>query len=127
MSASRIWAALVALTAFALVGCTSSTPGPSAPATSVPNTSLPASPSAPSTPAFSVEPRATFETPWAMAFLPGTPWLAITERTGALHLLDPASGRSRAVRGCLPSGRRDREGSVTSFPGPRSPPTRSCT
>ena len=118
MSASRIWAALVALTAFALVGCTSSTPGPSAPATSVPNTSLPASPSAPSTPAFSVEPRATFETPWAMAFLPGTPWLAITERTGALHLLDPASGRSVAVAG-VPSVRAAGQGGLGDIvPGP---------
>ncbi|QIK72743.1 PQQ-dependent sugar dehydrogenase [Propioniciclava coleopterorum] len=43
--------------------------------------------------------RATFDEPWAMAFLPGTPWLAVTERTGALHLIDPASGKQLAVAG----------------------------
>ena len=48
---------------------------------------------------FVVHERATFGEPWAMAFLPGTPWLAITEQGGALHLWDHTSGATVEVTG----------------------------
>lgn len=48
---------------------------------------------------FVVAERARFGEPWAMAFLPGTPWLAVTERSGAFVLVDPLSGERRPVAG----------------------------
>lgn len=48
---------------------------------------------------FTLTERARFDEPWAMSFLPGTPWLAVTELSGALHLIDPANGRRLEVTG----------------------------
>lgn len=40
-----------------------------------------------------------FGTPWAMSFLPGTRWLAVTERSGALWLRDQDTGARIEVAG----------------------------
>ncbi|MEO6361052.1 MAG: PQQ-dependent sugar dehydrogenase, partial [Sphingomicrobium sp.] len=53
---------------------------------------------------FTMTEIAKFETPWAMAFLPGsgvplTKMALVTERDGRLWLLDTATGKSQAVGG----------------------------
>ena len=53
---------------------------------------------------FTVQPVATFSTPWAMAFLPGsgvrlTKLALVTEKEGKLWLVDTASGKRSAVSG----------------------------
>ncbi|WP_232548317.1 PQQ-dependent sugar dehydrogenase [Propioniciclava soli] len=48
---------------------------------------------------FTVAEVATFDTPWAMAFLPGTQTALVTEREGVLHLVDTASGEATEVEG----------------------------
>jgi glucose/arabinose dehydrogenase len=48
---------------------------------------------------FAVEEVDRLAEPWAMAFLPGTGDLLITERTGALHLRDAGSGERVEVGG----------------------------
>jgi glucose/arabinose dehydrogenase len=48
---------------------------------------------------FVVEEVDRLDAPWAMAFLPGTGDLLITERTGALHLRDAGSGERVEVGG----------------------------
>lgn len=74
---------------------------PTAPASTV---SPPATPTTPTPTAlktgpdgrpFTVTPLASFGTPWAMAFLPGTPYAAITEKAGTLTLLDPEAPDDR--------------------------------
>lgn len=98
-----------------LAGCsapaTQTPSAPVAPTTSTPGTTpVPATPSTAGTPAseprlgrdgrpFVVTEVADFAEPWAMAFLPGTDWLAITERSGTMHLRDQASGRLLEVAG----------------------------
>ena len=42
---------------------------------------------------------ATFEEPWALAFAPGTPVLFVTEKAGALKLIDTATGSTGSVSG----------------------------
>mgnify|MGYP005854810523 CR=1 FL=1 len=42
---------------------------------------------------------ATFEEPWALAFAPGTAMLFVTEKSGALKLVDTASGQIATVSG----------------------------
>lgn len=48
---------------------------------------------------FVVTERARFAEPWALAFLPGTDWLAVTERSGTLHLRNQTTGDLLGVRG----------------------------
>jgi glucose/arabinose dehydrogenase len=48
---------------------------------------------------FEVEEVDRFDEPWAMAFLPGTGDLLVTERTGTLHLRDADSGERVEVGG----------------------------
>ena len=53
---------------------------------------------------FTVTPVASFDTPWAMTFLPGsglplTNMALVTERDGRLWLVDAASGKKQAVSG----------------------------
>lgn len=48
---------------------------------------------------FKVAPVASFDTPWAMAFLPGTANALISEKDGRLWVVDTASGRKTAVSG----------------------------
>ena len=55
---------------------------------------------APAARPFEVAPVASFSTPWAMAFLPGQGALAlVTEKEGALWLVDTATGKRRPVGG----------------------------
>ena len=42
---------------------------------------------------------ATFDNPWAMAFLPGTSVAIVTEKPGAIWLVDTATGQKQPVRG----------------------------
>lgn len=129
--------ALVVLTA----GCTPSTPDapgsqsstaarPSAttPASSAPATSSATASDSPATPemgpgvqgsaglrdideSFTVTEHARFDSPWAMAFLPGTDWLAITDRGGSMVLFEPGSGRTIDVEG-LPEVHVDGQGGL---------------
>ncbi len=82
----------------------SPTPPPSTPDAAPPATSPAGTPAsqprlAPDGRPFVVNEVADFDEPWAMAFLPGTPWLAITERSGALHLRHQESGALVEVAG----------------------------
>lgn len=54
---------------------------------------------APENPPFEVEELDSFDAPWAMAFLPGSGDLLVTERTGALHLRDAETGDRTEVAG----------------------------
>lgn len=92
-------ARLLALLVLALmVGCgpagpamQSSAPPPDPGTTASPDpdsTTASAPATAPDGRPFVVTPVMGFDEPWAMAFLPGTTWLAITERSGTLWLAD---------------------------------------
>lgn len=48
---------------------------------------------------FTATPIATFDDPWAMAFLPGTETAIVTEKAGHLWLVDVRSGRKQPVSG----------------------------
>lgn len=48
---------------------------------------------------FTVAEEAKFDEPWAMAFLPGTDYLAITERSGRLHVRNQQTGQLIEVTG----------------------------
>ncbi len=48
---------------------------------------------------FATTELASFDQPWAAAFLPGTPWLAVTEKGGTLRLRDMTTGRVVDVDG----------------------------
>ena len=50
-------------------------------------------------PPFLVAPIATFGSPWALAFLPGTHDALVTEKPGRIWLVDTASGRKQPVSG----------------------------
>ena len=87
----RLAAALSA--AAVLAGCTATTPAPATgPATA------PATSPAPDGRPFVVDEVTRLDEPWAMAFLPGTDWLAITERSGRLWLHGP-DGLSEVTEG----------------------------
>ncbi len=49
--------------------------------------------------AFSTTAVATFDSPWAMAFLPGSSEALVTEKPGRIWLLDTKTGRKQAVGG----------------------------
>lgn len=49
--------------------------------------------------AFALEKRGTFDEPWAMAFLPGTDLLFVTQKAGSVVALETGSGRKLAVSG----------------------------
>src|SRR5690606_4120549 len=51
---------------------------------------------------FAIEEKGTFDSPWALAFAPGTQVLFITEKPGTMKFVDLASGRQGTVSG-LPS------------------------
>jgi glucose/arabinose dehydrogenase len=48
---------------------------------------------------FSVKPVTTFESPWAMAFLPGSNMALVTEKPGRVWLVDVSTGRKQQVSG----------------------------
>lgn len=50
-------------------------------------------------PPFTVSPVATFDDPWAMAFLPGTTTALVTEKPGHLWLIDVRNGAKQDVAG----------------------------
>ena len=50
-------------------------------------------------PPFQVAPVATFDSPWALAFLPGSHIALVTEKAGRMWLVDASSGRKRPVSG----------------------------
>ena len=52
-----------------------------------------------SDPPFQVAPVATFSSPWAMAFLPGSHDALVTEKPGHIWLVDTSSGRKQPVGG----------------------------
>ncbi|HXS49118.1 MAG TPA: PQQ-dependent sugar dehydrogenase [Sphingomicrobium sp.] len=53
----------------------------------------------PTAPPFSSTPVATFDNPWAMAFVPGTMMAIVTEKPGRVWLVDTANGRKEPVNG----------------------------
>ena len=48
---------------------------------------------------FAISPVATFNSPWALAFLPGTTQAIVTEKPGRLWLVDVRTGAKQAVAG----------------------------
>jgi len=48
---------------------------------------------------FKVAPVASFDTPWAMTFVPGTANALVTEKDGRLWVVDTATGKKTAVNG----------------------------
>lgn len=58
-----------------------------------------AQPSESSGPPFATSPVATFDSPWAMAFLPGTQTAIVTEKPGHLWLVDTGTGAKQRVGG----------------------------
>ncbi|MFT3875899.1 MAG: PQQ-dependent sugar dehydrogenase [Propioniciclava sp.] len=97
LASAALAAALATLSA-----CTGSAPTPAPNPASIPASS----PSALSSPApapggrpFAVTAQDQFGDPWAMSFLPGTRWLAVTERTGTLWLRDQDTGARVEVTG----------------------------
>ena len=50
-------------------------------------------------PPFTIEEKGTFDSPWAIAFVPGTQVLFITEKPGTMKFVDLASGRLGTVTG----------------------------
>lgn len=59
----------------------------------------PASAVASANPPFSMTPVATFDNPWAMAFLPGSNAAIVTEKPGHIWLVDVRNGRKQPVTG----------------------------
>lgn len=51
---------------------------------------------------FSTRPVATFNSPWAMDFLPGSNLAIVTEKPGRLWLVDLGTGRKQSVSGAPP-------------------------
>ena len=54
---------------------------------------------APAAGSFKVEAKGTFDSPWGIAFAPGTQVLFITEKPGTMKFVDLASGRQGTVTG----------------------------
>lgn len=50
-------------------------------------------------PPFTATPVATFDSPWAMAFLPGSTIAIVTEKPGRIWLVDTKTGAKQSVRG----------------------------
>ena len=55
--------------------------------------------SASSDPPFVVQPIATFDSPWAMDFVPGTTRALVTEKPGRIWLVDVANGNKQVIGG----------------------------
>lgn len=111
----RTLASLTGVVALGLAACAgpTTTPDSTAPEattstaspTTSPATPTPATPEDTAMPVgpdgrpFTVAEVTTFDTPWAMTFLPGTQTALVTEREGVLHLVDTASGEATEVEG----------------------------
>ena len=48
---------------------------------------------------FAISPVATFDNPWALAFLPGTRTAIVTEKPGHIWLVDAGNGQKQPVAG----------------------------
>lgn len=100
VSMRRIATAL--LLSLALVGCSSSpSPAPPSPAPTSAGATTPEPTASPESVPKGFEPRAvaTLANPWAMAFLPGTNELLITQKSGELLLRDQETGATITVAG----------------------------
>ena len=64
----------------------------------------------PSAPPFAINEVATFDNPWAMAFVPGRPFGFVTEKAGKLWWIDLSTGRKLAVAGVPRVGVSDQGG-----------------
>ena len=67
---------------------------------------------------FTVTTHGTFNTGWAMAFLPGTGHLLITERRGAMQLRDQETGEVTEASGVPPVHAQGQAGLHDVIPGP---------
>ena len=67
---------------------------------------------------FTVDEHGTFNTGWAMTFLPGTDHLLIAERRGALQLRDQTTGEVTEVTGLPPVHAQGQAGMHDIIPGP---------
>lgn len=83
---ARLLAALSA-SALALTSCANAESGETAPVAATEGA------------AFAVNEVSTFEEPWAIAFAPGTAMLFVTEKAGAVKVLDTANGKTGTVTG----------------------------
>jgi glucose/arabinose dehydrogenase len=63
------------------------------------SSSTTAQPTSSSNPPFSITPLATFNSPWALAFLPGSRTAIVTEKPGHIWLVDVGSGHKQPVSG----------------------------
>ena len=98
-----------------LAGCGSSAPGNSQPqdGTSAGRANL-----AVTDPPFATNAVATFDNPWALAFLPGTSTAVVTEMPGKLWLVDVATGGKQPVGGVPPVVYSDQGGLLDVVVGP---------
>src|SRR5690606_11549261 len=73
---------------------------------------------------FAIEEKGTFDSPWAIAFAPGTQTLFITEKPGTMKFVDLASGRRGRVTG-LPAVHNQGQGGLgdVAFLASESAPT----
>lgn len=67
---------------------------------------------------FTVTEATAFDEPWAMAFLPGTDFLAITERSGRLHLRNQRTGQLIETSGVPEVAHAGQGGLGDLVPGP---------
>ncbi|HLV07044.1 MAG TPA: PQQ-dependent sugar dehydrogenase [Croceibacterium sp.] len=90
----KIKQVLVALSPAALLiaSCGQAQTGDSAPAASTANSAQP----------FAIAEKGTFNSPWALAFAPGTQVLFVTEKPGTMKFVDLSSGRQGEVTGIPP-------------------------
>ncbi|MEO8455818.1 MAG: PQQ-dependent sugar dehydrogenase [Sphingomicrobium sp.] len=63
------------------------------------SSSTTAQPTSSSAGTFNIRAVATFDTPWALAFLPGTRTAIVTEKPGRIWLVEASSGRKQPVGG----------------------------
>lgn len=87
---------LVAALLLALTACSSASPTPGSSST---NQTQPDMPLGPDGRPFALTPLEQFADPWALAFLPGSDWMAITERSGRMHVFNTVSENLLRVQG----------------------------
>lgn len=84
---------------------------------------------APTAAPFRIEAKGTFDSPWAIAFAPGTQVMFVTEKAGTMKFVDLASGRQGTVTG-LPNvvdAGQGGLGDVAFLPGEAAPTLRKRT
>ena len=93
----RFATAVLSLPLLAIASCGSVPSGdsPSEPAASAANHAIPAPAPSP----FKVDSLGAFDQPWALAVEPGTGRIFITQKAGALKVVDPASRQTASVSG----------------------------